>query len=179
MTQELVHKIWLTCLRPLAEPVTAWHKTHELPARICWHFIWQPFWKTSFSNPPNRLKPTQPQICELESMDHTSCGNTLGCPLNASSLSLSTSFIPCTLLGKTGKHSLGNALTTGWILFPHKSESLGLSLWTCQTPKYFANLPADTQWLQQSWSVSLILQLSFTVAKEFPSTYLPRNSWSR
>lgn len=47
---------------------------------------------------------------------------TVGCPLNASSLSLSTSFIPCTLLGKTGKHSLGNALTTGWILFPHKSE---------------------------------------------------------
>lgn len=106
-------------LRPLAEPVTAWHKTHELPARICWHFIWQPFWKTSFSIPPTGLNLLKPNTApDLWAGSHSPWQHL---ELDASFFSLSTSFIPCTLLGKTGKHSL----TTGWILFPHKSESWG------------------------------------------------------
>lgn len=134
----------LTCLRPPAEPVTAWHKTHELPARICWHLIWKPFWKTRFSITSNSLKPPQPQICELETVDHISCDTcwiTIPFPQHIF-YSLHTSEKHRQIFPK------GNALSTGWILFPRKSESLGLCLWTCQpaksNSKYFAYLPADT-----------------------------------
>lgn len=43
--------------------------------------------------------------------------------------------------------------------------------------KHFASLlmPADKQWLQQSWAAYLILQIGFTVSKEIPYTYLARN----
>lgn len=106
VTRELVHKSWLTSLIPLAEPVTAWHKVHELPARICWHLIWKQFWKTMSSITYNRLKPSPESVsCKLWSTVPLA-GGIIGCLLNAPSLSLSTPFIPCTLLRKTAKRSI-------------------------------------------------------------------------